>query len=382
MKVSCLRENLSRGLDLTARVASAKTTLPITKNVLFRASNGEIGLTATDLETTMSTRVGAMVHEEGAAAVPAKLLQEFVNSLTAERVDLDIARNSQVLNVQAGNSEANIICLEAGDFPPCPEIDEAEWAASINPEELQSALTRTTFSAAADESRPVLTGLLLKLEQDQFTMASADGFRLSIHTGHLDGGPSESQSVIVPKRTMEELRRLLSKSEEPVRVAIGPEAKYAQFQVQHTDPVEMTSRLLPGSFPNYEELVPTSHAVRAVLDTGAVLAAARTAAIFTRDQVRIVRMKLTPGENSTGKMLVFAKTAELGESEEELDIPVLESEEESKIACDSRYLVEVLTALNHGRVVFKMQNSSSPVVFHPEGSDDYTHVLMPMYVQD
>ena len=383
MKISCLQENLSRGLAVVGRAVASRPTLPVTQNVLLSTDQNMLRLSATNLEIAMTTWIGAMVEEEGSVTVPARLLTEFVSSLGSDRIDLEMEPDSRVLQIKSGRSQANINGTDASEFPPIPTVDDAV-VAQAQPAALRTAITRVAFAAATEESRPVLTGVEVKLKEGAFTMAAADGFRLAVHHGELSQPVPEEISVIIPARTMTELQRLLSDHSEPVDIMLTPQKGQVMFRLQGGDTVELVSQLLQGTFPNYDQLIPQSYTTRAILDLQQTLRAARTASIFARDGSNIVRMHVMPneeGEEGTGgKMVISARSEEVGDNEDVVDIAELEGEE-GKIAFNSRYLLDVLSVLERGRVAIETTTSSSPGVFKPTDSDDYVHVVMPMFVQ-
>jgi DNA polymerase-3 subunit beta len=383
MKISCLQENLSRGLAVVGRAVASRPTLPVTQNVLLSTDQNMLRLSATNLEIAMTTWIGAMVEEEGSVTVPARLLTEFVSSLGSDRIDLEMEPDSRVLQIKSGRSQANINGTDASEFPPIPTVDDAV-VAQAQPAALRTAITRVAFAAATEESRPVLTGVEVKLKEGAFTMAAADGFRLAVHHGELSQPVPEEISVIIPARTMTELQRLLNDNSEPVDIMLTPQKGQVMFRLQGGDTVELVSQLLQGTFPNYDQLIPQSYTTRAILDLQQTLRAARTASIFARDGSNIVRMHVMPneeGEEGTGgKMVISARSEEVGDNEDVVDIAELEGEE-GKIAFNSRYLLDVLSVLERGRVAIETTTSSSPGVFKPTDSDDYVHVVMPMFVQ-
>ena len=383
MKISCLQENLSRGLAVVGRAVASRPTLPVTQNVLLSTDQNMLRLSATNLEIAMTTWIGAMVEEEGSVTVPARLLTEFVSSLGSDRIDLEMEPDSRVLQIKSGRSQANINGTDASEFPPIPTVDDAV-VAQAQPAALRTAITRVAFAAATEESRPVLTGVEVKLKEGAFTMAAADGFRLAVHHGELSQPVPEEISVIIPARTMTELQRLLNDNSEPVDIMLTPQKGQVMFRLQGGDTVELVSQLLQGTFPNYDQLIPQSYTTRAILDLQQTLRAARTASIFARDGSNIVRMHVMPneeGEEGTGgRMVISARSEEVGDNEDVVDIAELEGEE-GKIAFNSRYLLDVLSVLERGRVAIETTTSSSPGVFKPTDSDDYVHVVMPMFVQ-
>ena len=381
MKITCLQENLSRGLAVVGRAVANRATLPVIHNVLLNVDQSMLKLSATNLEIAMTTWVGAKIEEEGSITVPARLLSEFVNSLPNDPINLQLDEGSGLLEISSGSSKAHINITDASEFPPIPTVDDG-IAAEVDPFVLRSAITRVAFAAATEESRPVLTGVELKLDGSKFTMAAADGFRLAVHHGALLKPVPEEMSVIIPARTMNELNRLISDREEPVEILMTPAKGQVMFRIRGGDTVEIVSQLLQGTFPNCEHRIPQSYTTRAVMDLPTVLRAARTASIFARDGSNIIRMHLMPAEADTEppKVEISARSEEVGDNEDIVDLDEIEGEE-GKIAFNSRYLLDVLSVLERGKIALETTTSSSPGVFKPTDSDDYIHVVMPMFVQ-
>lgn len=378
MKLSCLQENLSRGLAIVSRAVAARATLPITQNVLLSTEQSMLKLSATNLEIAITTWIGASIEEEGSVTVPARLLSEFVNSLPSDHIDLEVPSDSSVLQVSSGRANAHVHGTDAAEFPPIPTVDEGV-AAKIDPQVLKAAIGRVAFAAATEESRPVLTGVEVKLHGDQFTLAAADGFRLAVQRGPLAQPVETEIEVIVPARTLNELSRLLGDGDEPVEVMMTPAKGQVLFRTQG---VELVSQLLQGAFPNYDQLIPQNYQTRAIFDLQTLLRATRTAAIFARDGSNIIRMQMEPDPDGStpGKAIISARSEEVGDNQGEVDAESLEGGE-SKIAFNSRYLQEVLSVLERGKVALETTTPSSPGVFKPIDSDDYIHVVMPMFVQ-
>lgn len=382
MKISCMQENLTKGLAVVGRAVATRATLPVTQNVLLATDGGMLRLSATNLEISMTTWIGAMVEAEGSVTVPARLLTEFVNSLGSDRIDIEMEPGSRVLQIKSGRSQANINGTDASEFPPIPTIEDAV-VAQVQPATLRTAIARVAFAAATEESRPVLTGVEVKLREGAFTMAAADGFRLAVQHGELAQSTPEEMSVIIPARTMTELQRLLGENSDPVDIMLTPQRGQVMFRLQGGDTVELVSQLLQGTFPNYDQLIPQGYTTRAILDLQETLRAARTASIFARDGSNIVRMHVVPNdgeEGPGGKLLISARSEEVGDNEDVVDVAEVEGEE-GKIAFNSRYLLDVLSVLERGRVAIETTTSSSPGVFKPTDSEDYVHVVMPMFVQ-
>lgn len=375
MKISCLQENLNRGLAIVQRAVATRTTLPITNNVMLTTENGQLKLSATNLEIAITTWVGADIEEEGSITVPARLLTEFVGSLPPEKTDLTILENRQ-LELTCARQQGRISGNESDDFPPIPSIGDGNTI-EIDPDELRSAIQRVVFAAATDEARPVLTGVHTSIEGDTLTLAAADGFRLAVNNLSLADPISEKIEAIVPARSYNELVRLLVDQKEPVKITFNPERSQVLFKLES---VEMVSQLIQGQFPNFNQLIPETTDSKATIDTNNFLQAMRTASIFARDGNGIVRLSIEPGEDqNTGKVNLTARSEEVGENTGEIDAEIEGSS--AQIAFNSRYLTDVLNVIGTGQVVLETTNPSSPGVIRPLGSDTYIHVVMPMFVQ-
>ena len=376
MRLSCLQENLKRGLGIVGRAVATRSTLPITQNVLLSTDRSMLKLSATNLEIGITTWVGAMVEEEGSITVPARLLSDFVDSLPAERIDLNVTQRPKAVELSCARSQATINGTDAEEFPPIPTVEEG-LAAKLDVRKLRTAIAQVAFAAATEESRPVLTGVKLEMEGDDFTMAAADGFRLAVHKEKLVEPVAEPASVIIPAKTLQEINRFLGDQDEPVEMMMSPSKGQALFQLKS---IEVVSQLIQGVFPNYGQLIPQSYQTRAVFDLQEFQRAARTASIFARDGSGIVRLQIVPGtDGGSGKIIISARAEEVGEHTDEIDTEI--EGDEAKIAFSNRYLLDVLSVLERGKVALEATSPSSPGVFRPTTTDDYVHVVMPMFVQ-
>ena len=379
MQLSCLQENLSRGLSIVQRAVATRTTLPITQNVMMSTDNSRLKLSATNLEIAISTWVGAQVEEEGSLTVPARLLTEFVNSLPAARIDVTSTAQPLSLGLSCARFEANINGQDAEDFPPIPTVDEGS-VGRIDASVMRDAITRVAFAAATDDSRPVLTGIKVEMSGDSFTFAAADGFRLAVYDGKLSAPIDEDISFTVPARALQEVGRLVSAQSDPVEFTVTPQKSQALFRLEN---VELVSQLVQGTFPNYRQLIPEGYDTRVVVAHESFTQATRAAATFARDGSGIVRLNVTAGENGTeGKLAVSSRAEELGENVGEIDATV--EGDDSKIAFNSRFLSDVLDVLGDDEVALETTTPSSPGVIRPASESEgytYTHVVMPMFVQ-
>ncbi|MCD6567404.1 MAG: DNA polymerase III subunit beta [Dehalococcoidia bacterium] len=376
MKLSCLQEKLSKGLGIVSRAVATRSTLPITQNILLVGEPSRLKVSATNLEIATTSWVGAKVEEEGSITIPARLLVDFVNSLPSDLIEITLPPDSHTLELKSGHFQAHINGIDAQDFPPTPEISDG-ITASVKATNLREGIKQVTFTAAMEESRPVLTGINTEFDKEQLTLVAADGFRLAVHKTTLSSPIKEPTTVIIPARTFNEVNRILGEQEEPVEITINQQKSQILF---HLENAEIVSQLIPGSFPNYSQIIPQSYNVRAVVGINEFIQAIKASSIFARDSSGIVRLVITPGsELSQGKITVSAQAEEVGGNVSELDSLV--DGEEAKIAFNVRYLSDVLSAIPQAQVAIEITNSSSPGIIRPIGTDNYVHVIMPMFVQ-
>ncbi len=376
MKLSCLQENLNRGLSVVGRAVATRTTLPITNNVLLATDQSRLKLVATNLEMAISCWIGAKVEEEGEITVPARLLTEFISSLPSDRVDISLSPRTKTLELKCARFEARISGVDAKDFPPIPSIAEGiTTKAEVGA--LHQGISEVVFAAATEESRPVLTGVDAQLDGDLLTLAAADGFRLAVYKLPLITPVSQKTEVIIPARTLAELSRLAADQEEAIEITVNPNKSQALFRLKS---IELVSQLVQGTFPQYAQLIPQSYNTRVIVDVAQFLRATKTASIFARDGSGIVRLVIAPGgELSPGKLTISARSEEIGDDVGEVDAVV--DGEEAKIAFNGKYLTDVLSVLHETQVALETTNPSSPGVIRPVGVDNYIHVIMPMFVQ-
>ena len=362
-----MQENLARGLSVVSRAVSTRSTLPVLANVLLRTEDAGLKLTATNLEIGITYWVPGKIDADGATTVPARLLTDLVNSLPAsERIDLEL-QPGESLHLRAGRFATHIKGIDAEDFPAIQTAGERPTT-RIAQRVLRRALDETTFAAASDEARPILTGVLARFEGDRVTFAAADNYRIAVKTVDvLD--PVEAVSVVIPARALAELNRVLSETDDPVDVVLAQARNQVLF---HLEGVDLVSRLIDGQFPNYQQVLPAGHTTRAELDREELLRAVRPAALIASASANIVKLQV--GGGSEG--VTVTATADVGDYEGVVEAAV--EGDGTTIAFNARYLNDVLTNVQAERFALELNGPLSPGVFRPVGDDAYVHVVMPV----
>jgi DNA polymerase III subunit beta len=376
VKITCKQQDLSRGLTVVSHAVSNRSTLPILANILLATDNGRLKLSATNLEIGINCWVDCEIHEEGSTTVPAKLLTDFVNSLTQDPLDITVPEDSNKVNIKGEGSSANIKGMDASEFPLIPSAEGGEPPVILDAALLKEMIAEVTIAAGEDESRPVFTGVLVQVGNEQLTFAAADAFRLAVRSAPLPGDATSRGDILVPARTLEELGRILP-AEGAVQMIVTPNRSQVLF---HTEQIDLVSRLIEGNFPNYRQIIPKEHTTRAVVETKTFAARVKSAALFARDSSNITRIKIQGGDSSglePGTVTVEATAEDLGDNVGVLNAAV--DGPEQQIIFNVRYLSEVLAVIGTPEVAIEVNAPTKPGVIKPVGSADYTYVIMPMH---
>lgn len=377
MRVACLQEQLQRALNRVGRAVSTRTALPVLSNVLIATDNGRLRVAATNLDIGVTTWIDADIESEGRITVDSRLLGEFVNTLPAGNVSLTTDEDRVSLTVQSGRDKASINGIDAEDFPVIPSVTDENRFTEIDAQTLRETISLVEFSAASDDSRPVLAGVLTRMEGNTLTLASADGFRMSVASHEMDHAIEEKQEFIVPARSFRELSRLVSDADEPIQLAITPNRSQVLARVGDT---EWVSRLIDGTFPDVRQIVPKETATRVDIGRETLLNAVRRAGYFARDNNDVVFLTVQPGEDelAPGNVEISANAAERGNSQSYVDASVTGSE--LRVAFNGKYLTDVLGVLRGGQVTIGLNGANAAGIVRGNGQDDYTHVIMPMVI--
>ena len=376
MKISCLQEHLQRALAQVSRAVATKSALPVLGNVLLSAEQGRLKIAATDLNIGISTWIPAAIEAEGRITVDARLLSEFVNTLPNEPVELAANHGRALLAVRCGRNVAAINGIDADDFPVMPTIHGEAVSFEIDAAVLKGMIDQVEFAAAADDSRPVLAGVLMRVEGDAITLATADGFRLAVRDGRLTASGPDRFDAIVPAKAMRELGRIAGDRTEPVHLSITPTQSQLLARVGET---EFLSTLIEGNFPDFRQIVPREFTLRVEVDRDQLMSGVRRASYFARENNDIIKLVIRPGDDQDlGSVEVTATAAERGNSQSVIDASV--SGAELQVAFNAKYLTDVLGVMKPGKVAIGLNGPNQAGVFKPAGDEGSAHVIMPMVI--
>lgn len=366
MKLSIGKEHILQGLQAVQNVVGTRTTLPILSNVLLRAADNRLELTATDLDVTISCSVEARVHQPGGTTIPVKKFFGICRELGQLEIDLETDERN-VSTLSAGNSYYRMNGLAAQDFPPLPEFADKKRV-SLPQEKLRAMLKKTAFAISTDESRYVLNGIFHSLKEHRVTLVSTDGRRLALVEEEVEVEPESHGDFIVPTKAINELSRLLQPSGDVTIRYTDNQVAYELKGDKHP-PVLLISKLVEGIYPNYRQVIPTEFKERVPLIREELLQALRRAEIMTSDKSNSVKLSFTKNN-----LAITANTPEVGEARESLAINYKGAD--IAIAFNPVYLMDPLKALDSDEVYIEVSDDLSPGVM--KTNSPFLYVIMPM----
>ncbi len=364
MQVHVDRDGFLRGLQMVSNIVEPRQTLPILANVLLEAREDALRLTATDLEVGARVSVPAKVTVAGAVTISARKLLDIVKELPSVPLSLKVQENAWVA-LRCGGASYKLVALGPEDFPAFGEVASATWI-TVDGKLLRDMLAQTTFAISHDESRYALNGVLFALRDRELRLVATDGHRLAVAVRPLaTSGPSVSG--IVPRKAVQEIARIVGSGED-VEVAISEN----QFMLKMPN-VLLIARLIEGTFPNYEQVVPKTHPYRLVLSRSGLASAVRRVSVLSEERTKPTKFVLTPGV-----LKLSAYSPDFGEAEEQVEVEY--AGEEMTIGFNSRYVLDALGAQVSDQVVLEVKDGLSPGVIKSFEDDGSLCVIMPMRI--
>jgi DNA polymerase-3 subunit beta len=361
MKLQVTQENLNRALGSVARVANSRGTLPILANVLIKTSNNRLSLSATNLDIAISHYIGAKVKDEGSITVPARLMQDFVGSLPEGVIELDLQETK--LHVTTDQYKSIVNGILGDDFPTMPAISDGKsW--SVNSGLFKKALQQVVFAASNDETRPVLTGILLNTTQGKLHMAATDSYRLAEKQL---GVNKQDVHLLIPASAMQELLRVISDDDQQVEIIHDDQ----QVLFKAGD-VELVTRLVDGKYPDYRKLIPEKFATQATLKRADLVNVTKVSSLFARESAGSVTIEV---DESAGQLSIRSVASQLGENTATAPAKAKGS---GSITINSRFLLDGLNVLSGDEVMFGFNGKLEPTLLNDPAAPDYQHIVMPL----
>ncbi len=361
IKVSCPRDELTQALGVVSRAVSTRTAVQVLLGVLLRADAGRLHLAATDMELSLRASVDADVDDEGAVVVPGRLLVDLARLLPEGDVVIEHRADEGVVRVECGSASYRLYTYSVDDFPRLPELDAVQTF-SVDRTAFLETVARVSRSASRDESRPVLTGILVRFEGGKLVMAATDSYRLSVKETPLESD-APALEAIIPARALGELSRVAQSGE---TIEIGVHENQVVFDC---DGVVLTTRRIDGQFPNYKQLLPETFEHEVTLPRAEFLDVVRRTAVMAQRNSPL-RLRFEEGE-----LTVSAQTQDIGESRESLPVPF--SGEPLEIGFNAEFLREGIESVPADELVLKLISPLRPGLIQGE-SDDYWYLIMPI----
>lgn len=372
MKLQILQENLQKAINITSRFVSPKAQLPILGNILLLAEKTKIYISSTNLEISASVSVGAKIDEVGEISIPAKVITELVANLPKETITLESEKEQ--LKITAPGFFSMVLGMDSTDFPKIPRSINKTSAVSLPQKVFTDALSQVIFSTSVDETRPILTGVLLIFNKSGISLVATDGFRLSIKDFPFKMPSGSVKRVVIPKGVLNELSRLNEEEIGEILFDLQDKDKQAVFGLGD---VILTSRLLEGEYPDYEKIIPKSSNIKILTDKEELSRAIKLASIFARESANIVKIKVL-----SDKLKIFAESSAAGSQETKVDAKVEgEMGKEFEIAFNYRFLEDFLHSVKGEEVKLEFTGVSSPGIFRDTSDAEYLHLIMPVKTQ-
>ena len=366
MEIKILQEKLAKALGTVSRVAAgSRATLPILSNVLIRVDDNKVTLTTTNLDMAVVSYLPATQSKNGVITVPARLMAEFVSNLPRGEV-VEIGANGDKVTIKAGGYTSTINGASAEDFPELPEIDESKAVKfQMAVDEFKAGLSQVMIAASGDTTRPALTGVYFNTFEGSLYLAATDGYRLA-ERKFIDKVSSEV-AAIVPASSLQEVLRSLS--DDVTEIELLFDETQVRFRLGE---IEITSKLIDGSFPDYRQLIPKQTEVSLELKRDELVRITKLAALFAKE----VGGSIVCESSIENKNFSVASVAnELGENNSAVETEVTT---DGKVTLNSRFLLDALNVLDSSEIEFGFSNKLDPVVLRGKKDKNYIHIIMPL----
>jgi len=371
MKLKIKKDEILKGLQRIQGVVEKKNTMPILSNMLLKADSSGVEIIATDLEIGLRGRYTAEVEKPGAVAVSAKKMYEIVRELPADDIQIKVEDNNSV-KIKSGHSQFKLVGLPKDEYPALPDVAE-EGMIVIEGDTLRDMIKKTLYSVGENDARYVLNGLFVHMTQTKgglnIRMVGTDGHRLSMIDRVIDAKHKE-ESIIIPKKAMMELRRLLEEDTPKAELRLGLSKNHVLFM---RDGLVMVSKLIDGNYPNYLQVVPAKSTKKVQVSKDAFSHAVKRVSILSKEKTNAVKLQL-----DKDLLTLSTNNPEVGEATEELTVDY--KGEGIAIGFNSRYLMDVLSAMDRQTIALELSDALSPCLITEEGDEHYKCVVMPMRV--
>ncbi len=363
MKLICNQRTLSSSITVVQKAVSTKTTLPILKGILLETCGQQLKLVGTDLEIGIESYMDAEIISPGAVVLSSRILGDIIRKLPDSDIEIEVDDQNNTV-IRCENSQFTLMGQPAIEFPELPIVEE-ENPCEIPADLLKNMIKQTVFATAIDETRPILTGVLMEIQDGMITMAALDGYRLALRQGNIKN--LNMNKVVIPGKTLNEVHRILT-DEEETDIKIFFTAKHVLFSMNQ---IRIISRLLEGEFINYKQIIPKEYKSRVTVKTKNLLESIERASLLAKE-----------GKNNLIKFLIkdekmiITSNAEIGKVLESIDIEL--EGEDITIGFNSKYFLDALKIIDSEIIYLDFITNVSPCIIKPTDHSHYTYLVLPV----
>lgn len=366
MRITVSKDEIIAKLSNIQNIVEKRNTMPILSHFLLDAGKQESYIVATDLDTALKEPIQVKVEKEGKLCIPARKMFEIVREVGGDLICESV--DEQWLKIKCGASNFRLACLPPKEFPAWPGMEDMEEL-NINAEVLVDLIEKTVYASGESDTRYTLNGLLFHVSQGiSMTVVGTDGHRLALANRNIEGMIKEERKLIIPRKAAAELRKLLDKSKENIKMTFCK--NHVLFSIGG---MQFLTRLIEGTYPNYEQVIPAANEKKIVVGRDALARTLRRVAIMSRERSNAVKVDL-----SDNLLKITSSNPDIGEAQDEVSVEY--QGESLTLGFNAKYLIDILDAMTSERVVMELQAALSPVLIKEEKNEDYRCVIMPMRI--
>ena len=365
MKIICKQKVLSSSINIVQKAVSSKTTLPVLKGILLETEGNQLKLVGTDLEIGIENYIEADIIRPGSVVIASKILGEIIRKLPDADVEIEVDQDNNTL-FRCENSEFTLVGQSSIDFPELPEV-ERDFKYSIPQDLFKNMMKQTTFATAIDETRPILTGVLMEIKDETISMVALDGYRLALRQGNIK--TLSDNKAVIPGKTLSEVHKILSE-EDNDEVEIYFTDKHVLF---HTENTRVISRLLEGEFINYKQIIPNEFKSRVKVNTRNFSDSIDRASLMAKEgKNNLIKFSIKD------EKMTISSNSEMGKVLESVFIKL--EGEDIEIGFNSKYFIDVLRIIDSEEVYLDFTTNVSPCIIKPTDSNNYTYLVLPVRI--
>lgn len=365
MKFTVKQQNLSKSLSILNKAVNQRTSLPLLSNVLIKTEKGRLKLMSSDLLTTISVWIGAKIDEQGEYTIPAKVLTEFVTQIKDDTIDFSLEGSS--FKAVTSKAKSNFSGMPASDFPTI-EADDSSKSITVKSSKFLDALSKVAFAIATDESRPVLTGIYVRIVEGRLILAGTDGFRMAEHKLDVENLDSAEFSCIVPGKYFYEIAKSFCANSEDLKISLNETRNVLLISVED---MQAQIRLIEGNYPDYEAIIPDEFTTDVILPSSELSGALKLASVFAKEGGNMVKLSILGSD-----VEIISQPTESGSNTTNLSAEA--KGEDVQIAFNAKYLLDFTNNIGDEEVCIKILESLKPGMFRITSNPDYFYIVMPM----